>query len=176
VKLNESRAYEDDGGGKELRDFLNCDWCFSRKGVLVELPGHALHARRIMAIGSASKPPPVLTSCEVFASAVKHREMCFVDRVERLVQLLSIESKVDLHKVAAITDMPTRSLQRHLHQHGTSFREVVLRAQMQRAASLILETDLTLTQIALDLGYHDPGNFTRAFKKYHGRSPSSLRR
>lgn len=168
--------YADDGGGKELRDFLNCDWRFSRKGVLVELPDHALHARRIIKICSASKAPPVLTSCEVFASAVKHREMRFVDRVERLVQLLAMESKVDLHTVAAMTDMPTRSLQRHLHQNGTSFREIVLRAQMRRAAGMVKETDMTLTQIALDLGYHEPGNFTRAFKKYHGRSPSSLRR
>jgi len=168
--------YEDDGGAKELRDFLNCEWCFSCKGVLVELPDNALEAKRITPFSTISKPAPIVTSCEVLASAIRHREMRFVDRVERLVQLLAMESKVELEKVAAVAELPTRSLQRHLHQHGTSFREIMLRAQMRRAKSLILETNLTLTQVALDLGYQDPGNFTRAFKKFYGHSPSSLRR
>lgn len=165
--------YRNDGGAKELQDVLNCDWSFSFPGVFVELSADEIHARRRDPHPPAGKP--LITSCEIFASAVKYREMTFADRMERLVQLLSMEQRTDLETLAALAELSPRSLQRHLHQNGTSFRDIVTRAQMRRAARLAEETTMTLTEIALSLGYQDPGNFTRAFKQFHGCSPSSFR-
>jgi AraC-like DNA-binding protein len=165
--------YPDDGGRKELQDILGCDWLFSCPGVCVELRDNEIHARRRDT--HPAIPMPLITSCEILASAVKSREMNLADRVERLVQLLSMENRADLDTVAAMAELRPRSLQRHLHEHGTSFREIVTRAQMRRAGRLAGETSLTLTEIAFSLGYQDPGNFTRAFKQFHGCSPSSFR-
>jgi AraC-like DNA-binding protein len=47
---------------------------------------------------------------------------------------------------------------------------------MQRAKSLILETNVPIKKIGLDLGYSETAHFTRAFKKHYGFAPSRLRR
>ena len=44
------------------------------------------------------------------------------------------------------------------------------------ATSLLSRTDYTLEQIADELGYSDVANFSRAFKRWSGRSPSSWRK
>lgn len=165
--------YLDDGGKKELEDELTCDWIFSRPGVFVELQENEIYARRLDT--RPVTPRSLITSCEIFASAVTYRKMNLAERVERLVQMLSMENRADLETVAALAELSPRSLQRHLHEHGTSFREIVTRAQMWRAARLAEETSMTLTEVAFSLGYQDPGNFTRAFKQFHGCSPSSYR-
>jgi AraC-like DNA-binding protein len=41
--------------------------------------------------------------------------------------------------------------------------------------SLLRETDLSVTQIALALGYQEPPNFTRAFKKMSRSTPTEFR-
>jgi AraC-like DNA-binding protein len=165
--------YADDGGQSELQDELACDWFFSRRAVFVELQDAELSAWRLDA--RPVTPVNLITSCEIFASVGRHERLTLADRVERLVQLLSMENRADLETVAKMAELSPRSLQRHLHEHGTSFREIVMRAQMRRAASLAAETTMTMTEIAFHLGYRDPGNFTRAFKNFHGRSPSSYR-
>lgn len=165
--------YLDDGGKKELQDELTCDWIFSRPGVFVELQESEIYARRLDT--RPVTPRSLITSCEIFASAVTYRKMNLAERVERLVQMLSMENRADLETVAALAELSPRSLQRYLQQHGTRFRDIVIRAQMRRAARLAEETSMTLTEIAFSLGYQDPGNFTRAFKQFHGCSPSSFR-
>ena len=40
---------------------------------------------------------------------------------------------------------------------------------------LLLDHSLTISQIAVDLGYGDPGNFSHAFKRWTGQSPSEFR-
>lgn len=165
--------YSDDGGRKELQDALSCDWIFSCSGVFVELQDDEIHARRLDM--RADVPAALITSCEIIAAAGKLREMSLADRVERLVQLLSMENRAELDTVASLAGLSQRTLQRQLHQQGASFRQVVTRAQMRRAARLVEESTLTLTEIGFSLGYQDPGNFARAFKQFHGCSPSSFR-
>lgn len=165
--------YRDDGGKSELQDFLNCEWTFSCSGVFVDLQDRDLSARRIDTRPALARP--LITSCEILASAVPFRDMTLADRVESLVQMLSIENRADLDTVATFAELSARTLQRQLHLHGTSFRQILTRAQMRRAARLAQETDMSLTEIAFSLGYEDPGNFTRAFKNFHGCSPSSYR-
>ncbi len=44
------------------------------------------------------------------------------------------------------------------------------------ATSLLSRTDYSLEQIADELGYSDVANFSRAFKRWSGRSPSNWRK
>ncbi|MGO8857849.1 MAG: helix-turn-helix domain-containing protein [Steroidobacteraceae bacterium] len=46
----------------------------------------------------------------------------------------------------------------------------------RRAAELVSRHGNSITQIAFDLGYSDPAHFTRAFIRWFGESPQSLRR
>jgi AraC-like DNA-binding protein len=170
-----SVPYADDGARRELQDILACDWFFSRKGVSVELRESELRARRIRTLG-ASRQQPIITSCEILASAIQSECGDAVDTIEALIQLRLLDGNVDIEILARLAGASTRSLQRQLHLSGTTYREIVQRAKMRRAAALISESCLTLTDIGLSLGYSDTGNFSRAFRKHFGRSPSSLRR
>jgi AraC family transcriptional regulator, arabinose operon regulatory protein len=47
----------------------------------------------------------------------------------------------------------------------------VVQARIERARQLLAETDATVTNIAITLGYKDIAHFSRQFKQYTGRSP-----
>ncbi|MCB9915610.1 MAG: helix-turn-helix domain-containing protein [Planctomycetes bacterium] len=46
---------------------------------------------------------------------------------------------------------------------------------LRRAANWLRQTDRPILDIALDLGYTDPSNFTRAFRRETGVSPRAFR-
>ena len=47
---------------------------------------------------------------------------------------------------------------------------------MQAAANLLAKEASTVKQAALTLGYKNPGDFTRAFTRFHKRNPSEYSR
>lgn len=47
---------------------------------------------------------------------------------------------------------------------------------MERAKELLADTSMTNGEIAELLGYKDPLYFSRAFKKYVGKSPNAYRK
>ncbi|HEY5741225.1 MAG TPA: AraC family transcriptional regulator [Terrimicrobiaceae bacterium] len=55
---------------------------------------------------------------------------------------------------------------------GISPRGLLVRLQVDRAKELLLTTDLSVKEIAFELGYGWQQDFTRAFKKCAGLSPS----
>ena len=54
---------------------------------------------------------------------------------------------------------------------GKSFSEILLELRMERAASLLKGTNLSIEKIALMLGYSNSSNFYKAFREYYGKSP-----
>ena len=58
---------------------------------------------------------------------------------------------------------------------GMSPREYLQERKVQRARQL-LEGSRSLSEIALDLGFHDQSHFTRVFKQLTGETPSAYRR
>ncbi|MEQ1672653.1 MAG: AraC family transcriptional regulator ligand-binding domain-containing protein, partial [Hyphomicrobium sp.] len=77
--------------------------------------------------------------------------------------------------VAAKLDISSRSLQRLLEQQGTSFRRLKEDVLLRRAKSLLGDRGASITEIAFDLGYRDLAHFTRAFRRWTGRSPTEWR-
>jgi AraC family transcriptional regulator len=59
---------------------------------------------------------------------------------------------------------------------GVSPHQYLLDARLRRAAALLLDTDRTVTDIALDVGFDDLSNFVRTFQKRIGRPPGRFRR
>lgn len=79
-------------------------------------------------------------------------------------------------ELARILHLSTRTLNRRLNAEGTSFRELGLQSRHRRACNLLAQTDLPITRIALQLGFQDGANFTRAFRRAAGMSPAEFRR
>jgi AraC-like DNA-binding protein len=73
--------------------------------------------------------------------------------------------------VASRLAMSRRSLQRHLHEHGTSFRELVDDVRHIRAQHLLEERKMSTLEIAAELGFADTAAFFRAFRRWTGQTP-----
>lgn len=68
-----------------------------------------------------------------------------------------------------------RTLERYLAREGMRFDEIARRARHAKACALLDAGELSITQIAYELGYTDAANFTRAFRRDAGMPPSRYR-
>ena len=80
-----------------------------------------------------------------------------------------------LGRVAAALCLSTRTLKRRLQAEGTHYQAQVDRVRMQRAHALLQGSRLPMNRVAESLGYADAANFTRAFRRWAGCSPSQYR-
>lgn len=78
-------------------------------------------------------------------------------------------------EVAEALHMSVRTLQRRLQEEGTSFQQVLEECHQQIGTSLLKNTLLPVSEIALMLGYADAHAFRRAFKRWTGKNPLEFR-
>ncbi len=58
---------------------------------------------------------------------------------------------------------------------GETFVEHVTRKRMEEAKTLLATSDKSVTQIGMQVGYHERRYFTKVFQKYTGKTPSEYR-
>lgn len=58
---------------------------------------------------------------------------------------------------------------------GTTPYAFLTHQKLQTARTYVLDTDLTIAEIAYNVGYSDPAHLTNAFKKHFGVTPSAMR-
>ena len=71
--------------------------------------------------------------------------------------------------------MGVRTLQRKLSVKGLVYSDLVDRVRFQNARKHLAENELKIAEISHALGYSDPANFTHAFSRWSGISPSLYR-
>ncbi|MCM0613979.1 AraC family transcriptional regulator [Marinobacter sediminum] len=98
----------------------------------------------------------------------------FACRVRRVIET-SHPFPPKLTRVAGTLFMSERTLKRRLQEENASFQNLVDQVRLARAGELLRNTGMNLRQIADSLGYADAANFTRAFKRWTGTSPSRYR-
>ena len=81
-----------------------------------------------------------------------------------------------LAELARLLNLSSRTLDRHLAREGSRFLEISKRIRHEKACVLLEAGEQSITQIAYQLGYKDGANFTRAFRRESGVSPSDYRR
>lgn len=81
----------------------------------------------------------------------------------------------DLARAADRLSMSSRTLKRRLLQHGLRYSQLLDEARRRDSIRLLDNPALSIEQIALRVGYSDPANFTRAFRKWTGTSPTGYR-
>ena len=80
-----------------------------------------------------------------------------------------------LSRVARRLAMSERSLRRTLHREQQSFRHIVEGVRKDRAIELLQAGQVSIGEVSSRLGFSDPSAFSRAFKRWCGRSPQSFR-
>lgn len=85
-------------------------------------------------------------------------------------------SRLALDSVADRVATSRRQLQRAFHEAGeTSFRAYLQRVRMLRAAEMLREGTPPVSQVASAVGYRQPAQFAKAFRRHHGTPPSTFR-
>jgi AraC-like DNA-binding protein len=86
------------------------------------------------------------------------------------------DSQPTLESVAAQLELGPRTLQRRLREAGRTFHQVLDEARHDLALRHLANPKLTVTDVALRLGYADVTAFNRAFRRWTGTAPSAHRR
>ena len=103
------------------------------------------------------------------------RKQDFIHSVrDHLVRRLA-KGAAPLEDVAHHFGMSSKTLERRLAAHGTSYRRLRDDIRCELAKHYLERTDLRLQQIAYLLGYSEPGPLVRAFKRWTGDTPIRYR-
>jgi len=86
------------------------------------------------------------------------------------------EGNADVKNVAKQFNMSTRTLHRRLKDKNRVYREIVKDIRKSMALTYLGDPKLTLSEIALMLGYSEQSTFTRAFASWYGMAPLRYRR
>jgi YesN/AraC family two-component response regulator len=81
-----------------------------------------------------------------------------------------------LEDTAAYVHMNPNYLSRFFKQKtGKNYSDYLLKLKMQKALEFMNNNELKTYHISEKVGYNNPNNFTRAFKKFFGKAPKDYR-
>jgi AraC-like DNA-binding protein len=99
------------------------------------------------------------------------------DLIEAVRNRLNIrlEHNPSIERVAEDLRLSARTLRRNLNALGASFQELLEELRRTRALHYLSQTEESVEAIARRLGYAEPANFRRAFRRWLGISPRHFR-
>jgi len=81
-----------------------------------------------------------------------------------------------MDSVAAIFGIHRRTLDRRLQRRGTTYSEILASVQSDVACQLLRDTAMPVQQVAESLGFASAANFSTAFRRWTGVTPTEYRR
>lgn len=99
----------------------------------------------------------------------------YATEVQQIILQAMKSGDASLPRVARLLSTSPRTLQRRLSIEGRSFRDELEKVRSRVAMRYLEESSISLTQLALTLGYSDLAAFSHAFRRITGASPSRWR-
>lgn len=100
----------------------------------------------------------------------------FLGQLETLLAERLDGGAYTLGSIAEALDLSPRTLQHRLDGHGLNFRALLDRVRGRLADQYLRNPTLSLTEVAMMLGFADQSAFQHAFKRWKGLSPGEYRR
>tara|TARA_R110000850_G_scaffold64247_3_gene144429 strand:+ start:2039 stop:3043 length:1005 start_codon:yes stop_codon:yes gene_type:complete len=75
-----------------------------------------------------------------------------------------------------LCDIRPRTLHRRLGEAGVTYQKLLDEVRLDQAKGLLLDSELSVKEVAYELGYSGPNNFIRAFRRQTELSPTAYRR
>lgn len=86
------------------------------------------------------------------------------------------QEKVTLHRLAAMAGISVPHLSAEFKRcYADSPINYLIRQRLQQARYLLLNRGLSISEIAMKVGYEDIFHFSKLFKKHFGKSPQAVR-
>ncbi len=102
----------------------------------------------------------------------KHDKGNIVNAVRGCIIELLPSGEVSQESVARQVNRSSRSLQRKLAEHGTSYKQLYEEIRKELAMQYLKETNRTISEVTYLLGFSEPSNFARSFKRWCGTTPN----
>jgi AraC-like DNA-binding protein len=99
----------------------------------------------------------------------------FRGEVERRMEPMLASGPVRIDEVARALGCSRQTLYRRLKAEGVTFAELLDDLRHRLALRFVREQGLSVKESAYRLGFSDPAAFSRAFKRWTGKSPSEAR-
>lgn len=99
----------------------------------------------------------------------------FIGSMRQVTASLLPSGAPSLAAAAAAAGLSARTLQRRLSDCGRTYSQLLEEARHETALQLLGNRRAKILDVAMDLGYSDPANFARAFRRWTGSSPRSTR-
>ncbi|MFY9180372.1 MAG: AraC family transcriptional regulator [Venatoribacter sp.] len=93
----------------------------------------------------------------------------------RRILLSSPGNFLPVDEVASRLATSTRTLSRSLQDVGTSYQRILDEVRKEMAIEYLRNSNLPIEEIAALIGYSDPSNFRKAFRRWTGNAPSYYR-
>jgi AraC family transcriptional regulator, transcriptional activator of the genes for pyochelin and ferripyochelin receptors len=150
-----------------LKQILQCPYTGDIRRLFLEAKALELAALKMAEWGRREGRTP---------SALERRD---IDRIQEayhilLTQLDHPPSLVDLGRIVGLNRNKLNYGFKVLY--GDTAFNLLRHARLSKARSLLSDSDLSLSEIALAVGYSNQANFTTAFRKHYGRTPKTVRR
>ena len=109
------------------------------------------------------------------AVAEQHEEQ-LLNFVRNNIGRGQVHGTATLEHISAEIGLEPRTLQRRLKAEGSSFQSLVSEVRLARARYYLEKTRLSITDVALELGYAEARVFVRAFGRLTGMTPNQYRK
>ena len=108
------------------------------------------------------------------AATVQMRSSLYFDAIAIVEHEYAADLSLD--DIARRLASSRRQLQRAYSEIGnTTFRDHLTRVRMERAAELLGRRSVTVREVANRVGYRQPAQFAKAFRREKGIAPSDFR-
>ncbi|PLW68732.1 helix-turn-helix transcriptional regulator [Pseudohalioglobus lutimaris] len=153
-------------------DLFQCPVKFSQEATELQYPSEALghrvtsHDQQVLDV--------MKSLCQNLLEKL-HGRQDFVSEVRRAIHLKS-GSFPNIDQVAERLGCAPRTLRRRLQQEQESFQKILDEERSAVASDYLRNSTLSIQQVAERCGFNDPQNFSQAFRRWTGRSPSEFRK
>ncbi|MDH3762549.1 MAG: helix-turn-helix transcriptional regulator [Gammaproteobacteria bacterium] len=83
--------------------------------------------------------------------------------------------RIDEVEIASSINLSQRSLQRRLAEQDLSFVRLLEDTRRDLSREYVRDPQRSINEVAYLLGFSEPGNFSRAFRRWYGQTPSQYR-
>lgn len=136
------------------------------------------------------KPSDLITTISVVLNNYKHREIDpipiekeNVDNIPFKMRTIinyindNLDKKIEIEELITLSNWKERHFSRlFLEYLKVSPYQYILSRKIEKAKSLLEETEICAKDIAYDLGFRSYSNFINAFKKANGETPENYRK
>ena len=139
---------------------------FDFEAILLEVPVNDADTQLLGVLRNQANE--MLAQIEKFGDIISHVRLLITASIKR--------ESFGAAETAKELNMDRKTMYRHLANAGVTFKSLKEDVMIQFAKQALVETDASITDIALQLGYSETGAFVRAFKRLTGNTPLKYRK